>query len=345
MARRIQTRHPLADLYVKTRDDADPLEAKYREYGLIDGKMLKTLRENFKKYDSLVCIMASGIVIRGIAPMLESKYEDPAVLLLDEQGRFVVSLLSGHVGGANEYATSLAQELGAQAVITTATDNKGVLGLDMLAKGAGCVYEPRKVLSEQFNMLLAEEQVIALYNEPQLNLVSTSGYQIFKNLPDVNELLDYAGFVMISVRMNALDTYRKKLPEDYALAQLVPKKYVLGVGCRKGVDSEVLSANFRTFCLEHNFLAIGLTKIVSIDLKKEENAIINLAESLNIPFETYSKEDLLEFEDFYPGSNFVKQTVGVSSVAQTSVHKETGEFVLTERYANEGVTFALGKYQ
>lgn len=334
LARKISKLYPQADLYVRV-GQAEECQADFRERPFLNHKVTATLSYAFQHYDALICIMASGIVVRSLAPMLQHKYQDPAVLVVDEAGQFVVSLLSGHVGGANELARDLATAIGGQAVITTATDQKEVVGVDILAKDNRLVYRQASQKSRIFNMMLAEGEALALYNPEAWPLKDTAGFTSINHLDELLDETDFKGLVYISSKRMNLDVTCPSL-------HMVPKKYVLGMGCKKNHPYEKIQDALDVFTKKHEVDPLAIALIASIDLKQNEAGILQLAEDLSADVVTYSKDELLEFESLYPGSDFVKQTVGVSSVSQVAAHKASQGQVLTERFAQDGVTLCLG---
>ena len=185
--------------------------------------------ENFQKSDALIFIGAVGIAVRAIAPHCKSKATDPAVIVLDERGRFSIPILSGHLGGANDLAKKLASICGAVPVITTATDVEGVFAVDEWAKAQNChVLEPERIKTVS-STLLADKVV---YYDSQWKITGTQPENVFP--ADENHQADF------SVTL---------YPQSDAL-HLVPKICVLGVGCKRGTSAEHIEATFKQFCKE-----------------------------------------------------------------------------------------------
>lgn len=318
------------DLYVSTK-----VVKEDSEYYLPGERFSDALQQLFQTYDSLICIMATGIVVRSLAPVLDDKRYDPAVLVMDEKGQFVISLLSGHVGGANQLARELADYVGGQAVITTATDTQNVTALDLLAKEVSGYYAEFKEQTKLFNSLLANQRKVGLFqDEPWVN--DFRGLILVESLAELPATLD--GLIIVSTK-RVSDKFSSSLP----VVEVIPKRLVLGMGSRKDIPSQLVFEAFELFCELHQVKPQSIAKIVSIDLKKEEQGLLALAEKLGCPFETFSKEQLKEAASYYPSSDFVKKTVGIGNVACASVHYETDGQVLTERFSHQGVTIALGK--
>ncbi|WP_137664127.1 cobalt-precorrin 5A hydrolase [Enterococcus hulanensis] len=295
------------------------------------GRFTTGIQLLFKQYDALVCIMATGIVVRSIAEVLEDKQNDPAVIVLDEKGRHTISLLSGHIGGANQLTLEIAAKLNSCPVITTATDVQEVTALDVLSKEINAWYADFKETTKNVNRLLANHQKVGLIQREEW-VKDTRGLTVIKK----NDPIDsFAAVLLIS------DKNEENLTEK--IIQVVPRRYVLGIGAKKGCDFSVVKKEYLNFCQSVNVHYRSIKKIVSIELKKEEPGIIQLSKWLDVPFETFSAEQLTAVSEKYPQSSFVKQVTGVGSVSLAAADLASNGQVVTERYANHGVTFALGK--
>ncbi|MFW5435892.1 cobalt-precorrin 5A hydrolase [Paenibacillus apiarius] len=291
------------------------------------------LRLLFQQYDALVCIMAAGIAVRTLAPVISDKLYDPAVVVMDEKGHHAISLLSGHVGGANELSRKLADLTGAAAVITTATDVQKVAALDMIVPSVPAWIPDFRENCKRINGLLAAGKTVGLYEEVPVQ-IDRRGFTPVTNpheLPEQTEALVWV-------------TYRYHLPElNVHTVKMVPQTRVLGVGCRKQTEPEQMMQAFTEFCIQHDTDPHSFSAIASIDIKKNEPAIKQLAEKLNCPFITYTAVQLREVADKYPVSEFVRQTVQVGNVALSAADLASGGRVLTPRFAACGITMAMGE--
>ncbi len=294
------------------------------------GDFKRGLQQLFKEYEALICIMATGIVVRSLAPVLQDKRQDPAVLVMDEKGQHVISLLSGHLGGGNRLALRVAGKMGGQPVITTATDVQQVTAIDVLAQEIDGWYADFKVTTKRINGLLADHQKVGLLQREEL-------VKDQRGLTLLQEGDSFDSFAAVLVVSEGLE----KLPEK--AVQIVPKRYILGIGARKNVPFEVIKEAYLLFCQQERLHYQSIKKIVSIDLKKEETGICQLSEWLAVPFETYTAQELSTVAENYPQSQFVKQTTGVGSVSLAAADLASGGNVRSERFAANGVTFALGK--
>ncbi|MGT2785043.1 cobalt-precorrin 5A hydrolase [Streptococcus merionis] len=300
----------------------------------LEGSPIQAIAHLFTTVDVLVCIMATGIVVRAIAPVVVDKAADPAVIVMDEKATNVISLLSGHLGGANDLTQRIAQLMGANPVITTATDVQEVTALDTLAQSVNGWRAELRPLIKPFNSYLGQKKTVYFYQEKDW-VTDLRGLTVL-----TKEELDAT---LAGQDPLILLTTKECLIQRENLAVIYPKPYILGVGARKDIAPEIFKEGFELFCQQESIHPNEIAKIVSIDVKKEEKAILALAKELDCPFETFSKEELATVADKYPQSAFVKKTVGVGSVALASADVASGGQVITERFARDGCTYALAK--
>ena len=300
----------------------------------IEGRVIEGLRTVFQEVDVLICIMAIGAVVRGIAPVIKDKTTDPAVIVMDEKANHVISLLSGHLGGANQVTLKIAELLDSNPVITTATDTQNVVALDNIAKEVNGWREDLRPLVKSFNSYLANKDIVYFYQETPW----VSDLRCLTDIEEnqIQEVIDKKSpFIWLTSQAVEVD--------EEVVALIHPKPYVLGVGAKKDLPPSTFMESFRAFCEQEGISSSEIAKIASIDVKKNEQAILALAQDLDCPFVTYSKEELQVVADKYPQSEFVKKTVGVGSVALASADLASKGNVLTQRFAQNGATFALGK--
>lgn len=308
--------------------------AQGTETGFGHGRLVETIRAAFRQYDCLICIMASGIVIRSIAPVIVDKTVDPAVIVMDERGHHVISLLSGHVGGANQWTQLVGQLIGADPVLTTATDTEGVAALDVLTKNVHGWYPNFKANTKFINGRLAGGQPVELLIDQPFKKIAgrLTGFTVIE---DLNQHQTRTPLVVVSDRSQLLKTA--------GLIQVVPRLNVLGLGCRKNITNQEIQEAFTAFCQHQHLLWRSFQMIASIDRKQKEGAVQYLAATLRIPAKFYSAQQLSAASRHYPESAFVKQTVGVGNVACSAAEVASGQRALTERFATPEVTLALGR--
>ena len=288
-----------------------------------------------KQFESAVGIIffgATGIAVRSIAPYVASKKTDPAVLVTDECGKFVISLLSGHLGGANELALQAAEALHAVPIVTTATDLEGKFAVDVFAKKNNCHIFRMKEAKEVSAALLAGEKV-GFYSEfpwegelPD-GLVNCCGLRdenwISENEPGTNVQNDnqIKSASDLFPKVGIAVTIHKNCTPFLSTTHVVPQAVALGMGCRKNKEAQAVEKAAFT-CLEENQIyPQAVACLASIDIKKEEPGLLALAEKMGIPFETFSSEELLAVKGEFTASSFVSRTVGVDNVCERSALK------------------------
>lgn len=285
----------------------------------------------FASMDAILFISASGIAVRSIAPFIEDKTKDPAIVVMDEKGIFAISLLSGHLGGANELAGTLSNLTGAIPVITTATDVNGRFAVDVFAKKNGLFIE---------SMEYAKAVSADVLDEKPIGL--KSDFEIYGPVPDEIHLWDeeavFEGTNGIHI---SLDT--AKQPYKQTL-HLVPRIITVGIGCRKGKSAkDIEAAVLKT--LEENHISIhALEQAASIELKAEEPGILEFCKKFKLPFVTYSKEELSALKGEFSSSEFVESVTGVSNVCERSAMLGSGNgIIIQKKKAADGITIALGQ--
>lgn len=303
----------------------------------IDSSLRDWTGRRFAQSDAIIFIGACGIAVRSIAPFVSSKKTDPAVVVIDEQGKFAISLLSGHIGGANELTEEISNLLHATPVITTATDINNKFAVDVFAKTNGCYIS---------DMTMAKEISAALVNGNSVGFASD--FPWIGEIPKELQLLDEEDETKEKPEMGiyVTNSYLKH-PFVHTL-YLVPKIITLGVGCKKDTPADTVEKVVRKACDELLIPSVSMELVASIDLKKEEQGILEYCKERNLPFETYSAEQLKEVEGSFAESKFVEETTGVDNVCERSAilgsskHGEKSNLIL-RKYAEDGVTAALAR--
>jgi cobalt-precorrin 5A hydrolase len=285
----------------------------------------EVFQEAFAQGKNLVCVMAAGIVVRGIAPFLKSKAADPAVVVVDEAGRFAVSLLSGHLGGANELAREVAKVLGGTPVITTATDVQGLPALDVWAAAKGLTIE---------NLPEVRAIHIALLSGRPVRVVDPQGFlaepvaaypELFSLEPDLDRALaDRGPTVYVGFR-------ERDWPPEWL--RLRPRNLVAGMGCHKGTPAaELVDFIKRTFEQEGLSL-LSLKALATIAAKKEEAGLKMAARSLGVELLWFTASELKGMPVPHPSTR-VARHLGVGSVSEAAALKAGGvELIVTKRKA------------
>lgn len=312
------------EIWCKKKDYQPPSGVK-----ALEGTLRRWVQERFASRDALLFVGATGIAVRAIAPFLESKTKDPAVLVTDEKGNFLISLVSGHIGGANELCRSLAEGIGAIPVITTATDLNHKFAVDVFARKNGLWISDMK-LAKQISAALLDGERVEFSSQ-----LPVSG-------PIPPELVDSGkeGSEGLKIRVTLGETEDGKDRTD--CLNLIPSCCVLGVGCRKGKTLEELEP-FLLGLLQENGISIrALRQVCSVDRKADEQGILEFCQKYGLPFETYPAEELWKVPGDFQSSSFVAGQVGVDNVCERSaVRGSMGGTLIVRKTAESGMTAAV----
>ncbi|NOZ68453.1 MAG: cobalamin biosynthesis protein CbiG [Deferribacteres bacterium] len=255
--------------------------------------------EKWRESGNIICIMAAGIVVRAAAPLLKDKTTDPAVVVLDEKGSYAISLLSGHIGGANELARRIAGHIGAQAVITTASDVQGKLSPDLWAMERNLHVEDFDKLRKISARLLRGEPVRVNTEYP----VSTGG------LPREFVPVDAPGEADIVISHRLVDC---------AALFLRPKNLVAGIGCNRATAESEIRQVFEDVFREEGLSVRSVKCIATIDLKRDEKGLLDFARNNGLDIEFFSSSDLNNAAMRYgiAESASVRTATGAAAVAE-----------------------------
>ena len=276
--------------------------------------------EKFDSLEALVYVGAMGIAVRAIAPHIEHKDVDPAVIVIDESGKYVIPILSGHLGGANELAAVLAGVCGAQLVITTATDIRGVFAVDLWGKKQDCVMLETDRIKDVSGKLLAGKNITLRTSWPIKG--TTPGGIIITKADDADVSLDI------------------KADESKAL-HVVPKICTLGVGCRRGTSAAALEHFLNRLLLDSGISEAAIKQVASIDIKAEEPGLKEFCKNHGWELVTYSAFELEQVKGKFSSSDFVKDTTGVDNVCERSAVLASGGELIEEKMAGDGITMAI----
>lgn len=278
-------------------------------------------QKHFADAQGLVFVGAVGIAVRAIAPYIQKKWKDPAVVAVDECARFAVPLLSGHLGGANRLARSVSEVCGAQAVITTATDVNGVFAVDEWARCQGLsVIDPQHIKRISGKLLAGGR--VKVYSPYPIEGECPPGVECTEILP---------ADVAVSAR------------QEDAVLSLVPKTVVLGVGCRKGTPQSTIESVLERFLQESRLQIESICSVASIDLKKEEPGLIDFSRSHGWTFETCTAQELRQVPGEFTPSAFVSRVTGVDNVCERSAVFVSGGSLCVKKFAADGVTMAAAE--
>ncbi|WP_196593925.1 cobalt-precorrin 5A hydrolase [Pectinatus sottacetonis] len=300
--------------------------------------MRDLVKKIFFQYDALIFFCAAGITVRMIAPYIKNKAEDPAVIVIDEQGHFAVSLLSGHLGGANDLTAELAACLGSIPVITTATDVNALLAPDSVARRLGLSAKPLQNI-KILNMTLLKKKKIDYYID--VDFPAAEKYQL---------LLQEMGIKSLLIDMDELKNIKspfvlvtRKHIEKEGILILCRHKLIAGIGCRRGTSSTHIETCLRQACERINYGIEDVTLIASAEVKADEPGILQMAEKYGIHARffpnTIMKKMILQHGLIE--SEFVKKQIGIGNVCEAAA-LATGKCKLVlNKTKFEKVTVAL----
>lgn len=296
--------------------NSDSLGISYERISILTAKI-------FRNFDALIYICACGIAVRSIAPYVDSKIHDPAVLVIDDVGNYVISLLSGHIGGANRLAEVVSEIIDAQPIITTATDVGGKFSPDSFA----CA---NTLLIRDLNA--AKLIAAAVLNGEKIGIKSE--FQC-KNVPDQ---LTFFEKCKIGLYIGRDENCK---PFDVTL-NLVPKNIIVGIGCKKNTLCSIIENRVKQAFFQANISIDRIRSAASIDVKSKESGLLEFCRSLKIPLNFYSAEELMTVCGNFTASDFVKKTVGVDNVCERSAIASGGKLIIRKNSA-DGVTVAAAE--
>ena len=295
--------------------------------------------------DALLFVGAAGIAVRAIAPHVASKATDSAVVVIDEAGRFAVPLLSGHLGGANELAQTVARAAGAIPVITAATDVRGVWAVDTWARCAGLAVSNPEAIKRVSARLLSGGRV-ALYSDMPISGQPPEGVDIASDRARADIVVSPFAGANAGASVRASETTGEVVPAGEtwkpAPLRLVVPCIVAGIGCRRGACAEAIGEAFLLACGQAGISPSAVRKAATIDVKAHEEGLLAFCRARNIPLATYSADELSQVDGSVSPSDFVRATVGVDNVCERAALADGGKLIFP-KLAHSGVTVAFSK--
>lgn len=267
------------------------------------GRLTEVVNRVWREYGEIVCIMATGIVVRTIAPLLQDKYRDPAIVVCDESGRFAVSLLSGHLGGANDLAQRVAAANGAQAVLTTASDVLGRTALDLWCRDWDLTPSDKATFTKAMGRLVDHG-----------SLTLWSRYLLPDLPPDLHPVTERAAADLI------IDSRREGAARG---ALLHPQALVVGIGCNRGTPASAITDAVEKTCRQHHLAPQAIARLASIDLKQDEAGLLDFARQQNWAIDFYHKDQLNQVEGII-ASEAVQRATGAKGVAEPAALLSAG---------------------
>ncbi|ASR45491.1 cobalamin biosynthesis protein CbiG [Paenibacillus kribbensis] len=342
MARHLGASFPGTDVYYMSKFERG--DEQERGIQLFEGSVKLILPDLFKQYNGIILIISLGAVVRMIAPILVDKKVDPAVVVIDDRGEHVISVLSGHLGGANELTRHVAAVLGARAVITTASDVQGTIPVDMLGRELGWVVDSFDKATPVSAAVVNEEPVALIQETGERNW-----WRYDKPVPahiKVYSSMAEAAREPFNAALVVSDRLLEPEEEERFLSNGVlyrPKSLVLGIGCNRGTDVEELEAGVLGTLQELRLSVKSVRNIATIDLKKDEEGLLALCAKYGWELVTYTPSELNTVQLPNPSETVFKYT-GAYGVSEPSALLSSGaDHWLLEKKKSGNMTLSVAR--
>jgi cobalt-precorrin 5A hydrolase len=314
------------------RKDKSNYVIKHYHNDEIKGGIKNLLQYAVREYEGLIFISATGIAVRMMSPYIKDKIIDPAVVVIDDLGKFSISLLSGHIGGGNELARWLGKLIGAMPVITTASDNRGIESIDVFAIKNNYHMEDMDSIKTITSMMVNGKK-IGFYSEMG-EIIDYDNLIILEDLYYIGPNID--GLIIVSSQN--IKSRISKIP--YTV--LRPKNINIGIGSRRGVESvRVIEAIEKAFD-KINLSTKSIKAMGTIEVKRGEVGIIKAAKHFNCPLKIFTINEIKRIEENFEKSQFVKDTIGVYSVSEPVAYLLGGKLI-TKKSKYDGITISISK--
>jgi len=333
LAEKIAERMPAADLFFSHGLPSRAVDVQRFT------RLKKTVDQFFKGYPAHIFIMSTGIVVRVVASLIRHKTEDPAVLVIDEKGIHVISLLSGHMGGANALALEVSDLIGSDPVITTATDINAVPAVDVLAAQKNLFIENPAAI-KYINMALVTGNPIFLHDPyrflaEDLNGTTAIPFETRGDIPKDYPKGDFRTGVFI-------DDITLDLPDRTLI--LRPPSLVAGIGCNRNTGLDELKGFLMDVLEKFALSPKSLRSLSSIDIKSDESGLSALAKELDLPIQFFTRNELNSVETIQNPSTMVEKHVGVRSVCEAAaiLGSNQGQLIVPKQNTRN-VTVAIAR--
>ena len=286
------------------------------------GEYKENLERFFEEYEGIVFISSTGIAVRLSAPFLKDKKSDPAIVVVDDMSRFSISLVSGHIGGANQLAEDIGAILGCTPVITTASDGRGFEAIDLFAKKNTYEIEDFEVAKKVTAMMVENRKI--LFTSP------------------FAESIDYPNLADDTPDGCILVTHLKSVEIDVPTCILRPKSLFVGIGCRKNKPvADILKAIKQVFT-ENNLSIKSLKSMATIELKKDEPGLIEASKVLGCGLEIFNTDEISKVQHLFEASGFVEEQTGVTAVCEPCAFL-AGDEIIVRKQVIDGITISVSK--
>ncbi|WP_166245629.1 cobalt-precorrin 5A hydrolase [Paenibacillus turpanensis] len=341
MARSLVESFSGTDLYYMSKFARGDEEEK--GYHMFEGSVKLILPDLFKKYSGLIIIISLGAVVRMIAPILEDKKKDPAVVVIDDRGEHVISVLSGHLGGANELTRQVAAAIGARPVITTASDVQQTIPVDLFGRQFGWEIESFEKATPVSASVVNEERVAVVQETGE-----TGWWTYEKPLPSHIKVYGSASEAMEGAEFDAALVITDRLLDAGEEAALLgngvlyrPRSLVLGIGCNRGTSAEEIEGVIAETLAELKLSIRSVRNIATINLKADEEGLLAVCRKHKWELVTYTPEELNAVELPNPSETVFKYT-GAYGVSEPAARLSSGASSwLLEKRKSGNVTISV----
>ncbi|NYE08924.1 cobalt-precorrin 5A hydrolase [Bacillus niacini] len=340
-ARSYAEKFPYADVYYMKKFEQGDEDT--RKIQLFDGTVRLLLPVLFQQYKGIICIISLGAVVRMIAPLLIDKKKDPAVLVVDDKGQYVISVLSGHIGGANALTNEFANAIGAAPVVTTASDVQKTIPVDLFGAQFGWMWDSEEKLTPVSASVVNEEHVAIVQETGEKNwwMYDRSMPDNLKIYPTIDEAIMAKPQAALLITDRLIEEHEEVLLENGVMYR--PKSIVLGIGCNRGTATaeieQVIDETLAELCLSKK----SVKAVATIDLKKNETGLLELTAKHNWPFVTYTPDELNEIPMQNPSETVFKYTGAYGVSEPAALRYSNAKELLLEKKKSGNVTISIAR--
>jgi cobalt-precorrin 5A hydrolase len=340
IARKLNERMSGTDVYYMSKFVKG--DEEQRSIQLFEGSVRLLFPALFPAYQGLIIIISLGAVVRMLAPLLQDKKKDPGVVVIDDKGEHVISMLSGHLGGANELTHEVAAAIDARAVITTASDVQKTIPVDLFGRRFGWMWDSADKLTPVSAAVVNEERIAVIQESGEPNWW-THDRPLPAHIGRFTSITEGRASEPSAV---LLITHRLLGPEEHTILNngvlYRPKVIILGIGCNRGTSAEEIEQVIQLTLEELTFSIQSVKAVCTIDLKKDEKGLLEVTGKYGWEFITYTPEELNTVTVEAP-SETVFQFTGAYAVSEPAVKLYTGhdELVLVKKKSGN-VTISVG---
>lgn len=342
-ARKLKTLFPNSDLFYPKKFEMGDEESLGIQ--LYEGNVRILLQAIFSQYKGFILFISLGAIVRMIAPHIQHKMTDPAVLVIDDQAKYVISVLSGHIGGANELTREIARLLHSTPVITTASDVQQTIAVDLFGARFGWEWDSEENLTTVSASVVNEEHVAIVQESGERNWwcydhAIPEQIKIYPTIADAIHAQPDAALIV---------THRLLKEEELPILKngviFRPKVIVLGIGCNRGTSAEEIHLVIDETLNELGFSPKSIKAICTIDLKKDEEGLLQVIKDRKVEFCTYTPEQLNEMHIEEPSETVFKYT-GAYSVSEAAAKRYLqSNFLQLVKKKSGNVTISVGVLQ